>query len=110
MKEKRDALRFNISFEMISNHIDGQGVNISEKGIGFLFSEELVPADNIPFKTVIKGEQFEGEEFLIEGKGRLLFSNLSEDHNRLYYNGFEFIELTSDSEDNLKKLLQIYKL
>ncbi|MEW5818003.1 MAG: aminotransferase class I/II-fold pyridoxal phosphate-dependent enzyme, partial [Spirochaetota bacterium] len=100
---KRKVPRFDITFMLQSNAITGKGVNISQKGVGFLVDEELVPAANIPFSTVIEGFIFSKKTYTLKGVGKLLFSNPA--GVKGYYNGFEFAELDQKSKENLLELL-----
>ncbi|MCG8570594.1 MAG: aminotransferase class I/II-fold pyridoxal phosphate-dependent enzyme [Spirochaetes bacterium] len=103
---QRKAPRFNVEFEIFSNTLEAQGINISLKGIGFLTSEEMVPAADIPFNTDVKGFVFSNKTYHLEGFGNLLYSRLSSKHRNVFYNGFQFAELTKKSEDNLIELMQ----
>lgn len=101
----RKVPRFNIVFQLSSNMTEAQGVNISQKGMGFLLAEELVPAEDIPFTARVKGFIFSEKVYLIEGLGNLLYSRPSSRHSGLFYNGFEFSSLTKKSEESLYQLL-----
>lgn len=101
---KREAPRFLIDFDILSNNIRGAGVNISLKGIGFLTPDEIVPADNIPFRVHIKEKFLNNREFIFEGSGNILYSERSRKYEG-FYCGFEFVELTGRSRENLLTLL-----
>jgi hypothetical protein len=103
----RKFIRFNIKFFISSNEITGKGVNISKGGFGFFTDDELVPADNIPFKAEISGEIFGDKVFAISGTGNLLFSQPSyESGNLSYYNGFEILKLKENTKENFNDLLK----
>jgi glycine C-acetyltransferase len=102
---KRKVPRFRVQFKILSNHLEGQGINISQKGIGFLTEEEIVPADKIPFETEIKGYIFSNKTYTIRGWGKLLFSKQTTEYGDLFYNGFQFNELDQSSHDSLIELL-----
>jgi len=103
---KRRLPRFDVKFEFQTNEIEGKGVNISQKGFGFFTEEELIPAEDIPFSTEVKGYIFSNKVYTIKGNGRLLFSRSTKDHRELYYNGFEIINLDKGSQDNLIGLIR----
>lgn len=108
--EKRTGTRFVLKFHILSNEIEGDGINISHGGFGFLTDEEIVPADDIPFKAELEYDKYKNQKFLLQGKGRLLFSTLTQSNNKeCYYNGFEFIELTEESKKTISKLLEAMK-
>lgn len=97
----RKFIRFNIKFLISSNEVTGNGVNISKGGIGFFTEDEIIPADNIPFKAEISGEFSGNKVFTISGTGNLLFSKPSYESGILsYYNGFEILKL----KDNTKEI------
>ncbi len=98
---QRKAPRFNCEFEILSNNIKAVGLNISLKGFGFLTTTEIVAADEIPFviTIVINGVS----SYTLEGVGNILFSN-KKDENR-FYGGFEFLQLTGQSKENLITIL-----
>jgi glycine C-acetyltransferase len=102
---KRKVPRFKVQFKILSNHLEGQGINISQKGLGFLTEEEIVPADHIPFHTEIKGYIFSNKIYTINGWGRLLYSKQTTEYGDLFYNGFEFNELDAQSGEHLIEFL-----
>ncbi|MCK4798409.1 MAG: aminotransferase class I/II-fold pyridoxal phosphate-dependent enzyme [Spirochaetes bacterium] len=102
---KRRVPRFDINFTISSNNIKGKGINISQTGLGFLTDQELIPAEDIPFKTEIKGYIFSDKTYPVKGKARLLYSILTKTHRELFYNGFEFIKLDNKSKEKLYELL-----
>ncbi len=110
MIELRRVKRFSVKFKIRSNEVEGEGINISENGFGFLTEEEIIPADNVPFIIRIFVNKNINKEFEITGKARLLFSTLTKNHTNLYYNGFEFIELDDNSKINLRELLNTIEL
>lgn len=103
---KRKVPRFDIHFSILSNKIEGMGINISQKGLGFLTEDELVPSENIPFTTEIKGYIFSTKSYLLKGRARLLYSKKTKKQRGLFYNGFEFMKLDDCSNDNLLDLLE----
>ncbi|HBD93800.1 MAG: hypothetical protein A2015_00845 [Spirochaetes bacterium GWF1_31_7] len=98
---QRKAPRFNCEFEILSNNIKGIGLNLSLKGFGFLTTTEIIAADEIPFviTIVINGIS----SYTLEGIGNILFSNKKDDNG--FYGGFEFLELTGQSKENLLTIL-----
>ena len=102
---KRKLPRFDISFQLSTNLIQGKGINISQTGLAFLTMEELIPADGIPFETTIKGFIFSEANYNIKGDGRLLYSKKSAKHPAYFHNGFEFVNLETDSKESLLALL-----
>ena len=102
---KRKVPRFKVQFKILSNNLEGQGINISQKGLGFLTEEEIVPADKIPFQTEIKGYIFSSKVYAIKGWGKLLYSKQTPEYGDLFYNGFQFCELEPASRDQLIELL-----
>lgn len=103
---KRKAPRFDISFELSANQEEGKGINISQKGLGFLTTHELMPAESIPFNTEIKGYIFSQKSYRISGSGRLLYSIRYKENTEFFYNGFEFITLDEGSNEKLMDLLE----
>lgn len=103
---KRKVPRFIINFKISSNNLEGKGINISNKGIAFLTTEEIIPADNIPFNLEIRGFVFSDKIYEIKGTGRLLYSSKSKKNFAYYYNGFEFITLEKESEDAIFELFE----
>lgn len=103
---KRKVPRFNIEFKLSSNNLIGEGKNISQKGMGFITTEEIIPAFNIPFHTIIKGYIFSNKVYKINGVGNLLYSKISREYSAYFYNGFEFTKLSKKSNDCLLELLE----
>jgi glycine C-acetyltransferase len=101
----RKVPRFNITFTFSSNNLEGKGINIGQKGIAFLTGEEIVPAENIPFETEIKGFVFSEKTYLIKGRARILYSAKSKNNSAYYHNGMEFIKLDDASQNKLFELL-----
>jgi glycine C-acetyltransferase len=101
----RKVPRFNITFTLSSNNLEGKGLNIGQKGIAFLTVEEIIPADDIPFETEIKGYIFSEKTYSIRGRARILYSAKSKDDSAYYQNGMEFLELDENSQNNLFELL-----
>ncbi len=107
--DKRKFSRFYVKFSFFTNEIDGEGINVSNGGFGFLTTEELVPAEDIPFKAEISCGESDKKKYLLEGRGRLLFSAQSFRNNReYYYNGLEFIKLTKESKKSISDLLKYF--
>ena len=100
MIELRKVKRFSVKFKIRSNELDGEGLNISQNGFGFLTNEEIIPADKVPFKIKVDVNKNINinRDFIITGKARLIFSALTKNHLNLYYNGFEYIELEESSK------------
>jgi len=86
--------------------MEAKGTNISQKGIGFITEEEVVPADEIPFETIVKGYIFSNKTYSIKGIGNILYSKKINDIEAYYHNGLEFTKLDFDSQDNLFDLLE----
>jgi|GEM_PF-4597947 len=108
---RRKFFRFNANFNISSNEICGEGLNISKNGFGVLTDYELIPAENVPFKIEIKKSDIISNNYIIKGWARLLFSKESKENFNKYYNGFEFIKLEGDSENSLNNILnEITKL
>ncbi|MBN2545476.1 MAG: aminotransferase class I/II-fold pyridoxal phosphate-dependent enzyme [Spirochaetes bacterium] len=107
---KRRVPRFDIKFELLSNLLNGKGINISQTGIGFLTEEEIIPADNIPFETEIKGYIFSDKIYKIKGTGNLLYSKKLIGQNELYRNGLKFVNMDDDSKEALFNLLNDIRL
>jgi hypothetical protein len=91
-----------------SNEINGKGINISQNGFGFLTNDELIPAEKVPFVAEINGGVFKKKKYFVKGIGRLLFSTYSENEAN-YYNGFQIIEVASESNKIFKKIFKIFK-
>ena len=108
LNNKRRFLRYNINFSISSNQIDGKGINISQDGFGFITDDELIPAENVPFQAKLNGFIFNKKKYLIEGRGRLLFSIFFKSYNS-YYNGFQFIKLNNDSKIIFNQLIEKIK-
>jgi len=104
----RRFTRFNVKFFIFSNEIKGEGVNISKGGIGFFTTDELIPADSIPFKAEISSGVFGDNVYTIIGIGNLIFSKPSYETGVLsYYNGFEIIKLKENSKEILNDIIKI---
>lgn len=108
LNNKRKFVRYNINFSIYSNQINGKGVNISQDGFGFITEDELIPAENVPFHANLNGFVFNKKKYLIEGRGRLLFSIFFKSYNS-YYNGFQFIKLDNNSKKTFYQLLEKIK-
>jgi len=102
----RKVPRFNINFKLSSNNLEGKGINISQKGLAFLTTDEIIPADDIPFDLEIKGYIFSDKIYTIKGMGRLLYSTKSRSDSAYYHNGFEFISLEAGSRDSIFELFE----
>jgi 8-amino-7-oxononanoate synthase len=100
----RKVPRYEISFEIVSNVIIGTGINISQKGLAFLTSEEMVPAYDIPFKINLQNYIYSQKNYQIQGTGNLLYSKKDPRHQAYYINGFEFTRLNRESRDILLNL------
>ncbi|HPO50560.1 MAG TPA: aminotransferase class I/II-fold pyridoxal phosphate-dependent enzyme [Spirochaetota bacterium] len=103
---KRKAPRFPIDFSFSSNRVEAKGINISQKGIGFVTEEELVPAVGIPFKTQIRGFIFSDKIYSICGVGNVVYSQKNNPNDAFYHNGLEFTNLDDKSSENLFELLK----
>lgn len=103
MLKRREVPRFRVNFKLKSNLIKGKGLDISSKGIGFLTKEEIIPADNIPFKIMIKKPFF--KNYKIVGIGDLIYSNKISDGNN-YRTAIKFKKLNDKSYSVLEKVLK----
>ncbi len=102
---RRRFSRFEVRFKIFSNDIEGDGLNISKKGLGVLTDEEIIPAEEIPFEIIVKKEGNLKKDYKISGIARLLFSIKSKTYNGRYYNGFEFIEFQEEGKNELQDLI-----
>lgn len=104
--ERRKSNRYKIKFSIFSNEIIGVATNLSRDGVGFYTNDEFVPAEDIPFKAEINIDKIDNENYIIKGKGRLLYSIKNQEGLYSYYNGFQFTELEKESEKIISDILK----
>ena len=103
---KRSLPRFDVKFKILSKHIEGKGVNISQKGFGVITEKKLLSSQDIYFDAEVHGFIFSEKVYSIKGKARLLHSKKSKKYMDTYYNGFKIIELDNESGSQLYELLE----
>jgi len=102
---KRKTPRFDVKFQILTEDIEGKGINISQGGFGILTEKKIEIRKSIPFDAEINGFIFSEKTYSIKGKARLLYSKLTKKQRGLYYSGFKFIKLEEESKEKLYELL-----